>query len=267
MDKCDIIILAGQSNAEGQGRGPVTREYVPDERILMLTDGGNAKFVKENGKERLEICYPTPVSVSVAEERRVGEHMVGCFALQFAQAYAQKYLKAGRKVLIVNASVSGTGFHRPEWGVENVLHQRMVSMTKQALSYNPENRVVALLWSQGEHDSFEDADWDAEKRYRIHKANLSTTFQDLYSQLGGQKFPIIACGFTDGFYESNTAACDAVLQAIRECVADVGGGFVETAGLLANKHVVGGGDFIHFSRESLHMLGGRFFEKYEQLIR
>ena len=41
MEKYDIIILAGQSNAQGQGRGPVTKEFVPDERIHFMKDDSN----------------------------------------------------------------------------------------------------------------------------------------------------------------------------------------------------------------------------------
>ena len=32
-EKYDIIILAGQSNAEGSGFGPVEDPFVPDERV------------------------------------------------------------------------------------------------------------------------------------------------------------------------------------------------------------------------------------------
>lgn len=35
-EKYDIFIQAGQSNAEDSGLGPVTEEYIPDERICYL---------------------------------------------------------------------------------------------------------------------------------------------------------------------------------------------------------------------------------------
>ena len=52
MEKYDIIVLGGQSNAEGYGVGPVSEEYVPDERILWLNDNANPRFEKdENNKD------------------------------------------------------------------------------------------------------------------------------------------------------------------------------------------------------------------------
>ena len=50
-EKFDIIIIAGQSNAEGFGVGPVECEYVPSDRILWLKDDADAHFEQVNGKE------------------------------------------------------------------------------------------------------------------------------------------------------------------------------------------------------------------------
>ena len=36
MEKYDIIIQGGQSNAEGSGRGPVLKAYEPSEDIYYL---------------------------------------------------------------------------------------------------------------------------------------------------------------------------------------------------------------------------------------
>jgi len=264
MDKCDIIILAGQSNARGQGLGEVTEEYVPDERILFMKDDANPKFARIDGIVQLVMKWPAVNSVEIADERVVNGAKVGCFALQFAKKYADTYLEEGRKVLIVDANFGGTGFARPEWGVGNCMHTRLLSMTREALSYNPENRIVAILWSQGEHDSFENADWDPEKRYVTHKKNLTATFADFFQQLDCADVPVIACGFTDTYYETASVACDAVLAAIRECIADIGGRYVDTKGLLSNAQKVGSKDIYHFCRESLHILGGKFFDAYAE---
>ena len=263
-DACDIIILAGQSNAEGQGRGDVTEAYVPDERILLMTDDFGAHFVTTDGVSVLHYKWPAVNSIAVADEREKNGVKFGCFALEFARQYAEKFLKKGRKVLIVNANFGGTGFARPEWGVGNIMHTRLLSMTKAALAGNPKNRIVAMLWSQGEHDSFENADWDPDKRYATHNENLDTTFRDIYENLG-KGFPIIACGFTDTFCESLPEATDAVMCAIREMIAKYEGGIVETKGLTSNSQAIGGEDIYHFSKESLRILGGKFFEKYQEL--
>lgn len=264
-EKYDIIVLAGQSNAEGQGQGEVTEEYVPDERIHFMKDAFNAHFVTTDDVSVLHYDWPAPTSVSVADERIKDNVKMGCFALQFAQKYVAEYLEDGRKVLIVNANFGGTGFHRPEWGVGNIMHERMVAMTNEALSYNPENKVVAILWSQGEHDAFEDGDWDTERRYLTHKENLTATFADFYARTGCQDAPIIACGFTETYCESVPEASEAVLKAMVECIAEVNGGFVDTKGLTSNAQVLGNDDIYHYSREALHILGGKLFDKYKEL--
>lgn len=258
MEKLDIIILAGQSNAAGTGTGEVTQPYAPDARILMMTDTSNPRFETEGDQVYLQLDQPARNIVAVAEEP---EEKNGNFALAFAAKYAQTYLEADRKILIVNAAVGGTGFARPEWGVGNVLHTRLINMVAEALSYNPENRVVAFLWHQGEHDAFENAAWDVEKRYTTHKANLTATINDIYTHFGFAAVPFIAGGFCDEWYLENKEACDAVLKAIRECCAQRGS-FVETAGLLSNNQKTGNGDPIHFCKESLHILGGRYFDAY-----
>ena len=265
-EKYDIIILAGQSNAEGQGIGAVTREFVPDKRIHFMKDDANPKFVTENGVTRLVMKWPATNSICVADERITENGKTGCFALQFAEQYAQTYLSKDRKVLIVNANFGGTGFARPEWGIGNPMHTRMIAMTNEALAGNPENRVVAILWDQGEHDAFENADWDHDRRYATHKKNLTATFADLYEKIGDQSVPLIACGFTDAFCHTLPEATDAVLRAIREVIADFGGSFVQTHGLATNSEAVPDSkDIYHFSRESLHILGQMVFEKYRQM--
>ena len=151
MDKLDIIILAGQSNAAGTGTGEVTQPYRADERILMMTDDSNPRFETEGDFVCLKMDLPATNQIAIAEEPA---DKYSNFSLSFAAKYAQAYLEADRKILIVNAAVNGTGFARPEWGIANVLHHRLIAMVEEALSYNPENRVVAFLWHQGEHDAF-----------------------------------------------------------------------------------------------------------------
>jgi hypothetical protein len=258
MEKLDIILLAGQSNADGRGIGEVTHPYAPDSRILMMTDNANPRFQNEDGRVYLHLDSPASNIVAIAEEP---PEKNGNFALAFATRYAQTYLESDRKILIVNAAVGGTGFARPEWGVGRVLHNRLIGMLEEALSYNPENRVVAFLWHQGEHDSFENADWDPEKRYTTHKANLTATINDIYSRFDLNSVPFIAGGFCDEWYLAHKEACDAVLKAIRECCAQRGS-FVETAGLLSNNQKTGNDDTIHFCKESLHILGNKYFDEY-----
>ena len=52
----DVIIEAGQSNAEGYGRGPVTEEYIPDADLMYLTHDFSLKEAKENKNFNFNDC-------------------------------------------------------------------------------------------------------------------------------------------------------------------------------------------------------------------
>ncbi|MGN1051942.1 MAG: sialate O-acetylesterase, partial [Candidatus Scatosoma sp.] len=256
-------------------------------RICWLNDDSAPHFEKATGgageKEVLRLTLPAEMCVSVAEEP-VGEAgKTGKLALWFAKKYvADGRLKEGRKALIVNAAVGGTGFCRKEWGVGNVLYNRLTEMTDYALSLpcgdaqeQGENAIAAFLWHQGECDSFENADLPAETKYETHKANLEAMFGDFALRFadriaGNKKLPIIAGGFCDEWYLKNKRQCDAVLRAIKEvCRAprdgNFAGAFVPTDGLLSNNQKTGNGDEIHFCRESLHILGERYYRAFAAL--
>ena len=88
----DIIILAGQSNAEGNGLGETDRPFIPDERILMMRDGGKYGYEQqEDGSMKFIITEPFTFVTDIAKERVDGERVCGMFALTFAK----KYIDAG----------------------------------------------------------------------------------------------------------------------------------------------------------------------------
>ena len=264
MDAFDIIVLGGQSNAVGCGKGNVENAYVPDPRILCLTDDAKLSYLHVGDLLVIDkMNPPTKTTVTVAAEAETDGWKIGKFVLPFAARYAEQFLEPDRKVLIVDAAAGGTGFARKEWGVDAPLYERMVRLTGEALAMNPENRIVAFLWHQGEHDAFENADWDAERRYRIHKENLTALLGDFFARFGNM--PFIAGGFCDEWYLDNKVACDAVLTAIREYCAEVNGRFVETAGLESNHQKVGVDDVIHFCKEAQYKLAELYFEKYLEL--
>lgn len=266
MKGYDIIVLGGQSNAEGYGVGEVTEEYVPTDKVLYVCDEAAPHY---EGSV-LHLNYPSGIKVEIADEPVGEQGKIGKLALFFAKRYIESgLLDPDRKILIVNAAVGGTGFARPEWGIGNVLYNRLLSLTDYAIGYDGgDNRIVAFLWHQGEHDAFENPDFSPEKRYETHKRNLSAMFGDFisrYADKAGGKIPFIAAGFCDEWYERNKVACDAVLHAIRETISELGGAFVDTHGLLSNNQKTANGDEIHFCRESAHILGSRYFDAFKSV--
>ena len=257
MDYCDfdfdIIIQAGQSNAEGIGRGTVVEEYSPSDDVYYL----NVAKKVEHMPECVKITFfDQPFLISMAQEREVAGIKIGDFSLSFAQKYVETgFLDKGRKLLIVRIGIGGTGFKKGNWGVDDALYKKMIEMTDYALSLNEKNRVVAFLWHQGEHDAFEG------NHPEVFEKQLSTMISAVRERYG--EIPFIAGDFVREWKQKNIAICKPIVEKIQKVVDALGNAaFVKTDDLLSNNEMIQNGDDIHFCRESLRILGQRYFEKY-----
>ena len=236
--KFDVIIQAGQSNAEGIGLGAATRPYEPNDDIL---------YFDENG-------------VHVASERPDSRGPVNNFSLAFARNYVESgLLKKGRKLLVIRAAVGGTGFLDKRWGMQDDLFLRMIGWVDEVKSVNKDNRFVAFIWHQGETDAILSAS------YETHLANLSTLLSAVRTRCDVAELPFIAGSFVREWHTPNATACAPVLRAIREVCGTVHAGFVETDDLESNNEAIGDNDVIHFSREAQNILGDRYFAAFQAI--
>lgn len=253
----DIIIQGGQSNAEGNGLGPVFQEYIPTEQIRYLTDNRRIEHFEEGLKvfrNNNRIC------VEIAKERIVDNEVLGDFSLTFAEDYINSgLLEKGRKLLIIRSAVGGTGFMNGHWGAFDYLYFRMIALTDYALSLNPNNRVVAFLWHQGEHDA-------------VLKNTCEKYFESLNAVVNnvkyryGQAVPFLAADFVYEWSKKQIEICQPIINATRQVVSNYkNAAFIETDNLLSNNQKVGNGDEFHFCRDALHELGHRYFHVYKEL--
>ena len=209
----------------------------------------------------LHITFPeVPFQVSVASELRENNEILGDFSLTFAQEYERSsLLKDGRKLLIIRTAVGGAGFKKGHWGLENILHKKMVELVDYALALNPENRVVAVLWHQGEHDAFEGT---APENYYNQ---LCDTIKDVRSRYG--EMPFICADFVNEWKQLNIEKCAPIVETIKKVSCDIGNSaFIETSDLLSNNQMIANGDNIHFCRQALQELGYRYFLAFRKLI-
>ena len=258
----DVIIEAGQSNAQGCGRGAVTEEYIPDDDIVYLYQNFNLvdKIIDGIWKMTIDVDDPT-FYIDVADERIERNLKTGDLALTFAKEYKNHgFLKDGRKLLIVRAAVGGTGFMKKQWGLADDLYLRMLDMINRALSLNPENRIVGMLWHQGEHDAFEGNHPDT------YEAQLKALIADVKERYSLDFLPFISGDFVNEWKSKNIEICAPIVEKIKAVSASVGGDFVETSDLLSNNQKNNDNDDIHFCRESLHILGKRYFEAYKSIV-
>ena len=171
-------------------------------------------------------------------------------------------LKEGRKLLILRTSIGGTGFLDHRWGMTDDLYLHMIEMVRTALSLNPENRLVAFLWHQGETDAICGADYDT------HYNNLMGLIKSVRDEFHVPNIPFVAGDFVHHWKSANWDICVPVVDAIRAVCRDCGSGiFVETGDLLSNSQEdrdppLPWEDTIHFSRRSLYILGKRYFDAF-----
>ena len=268
MDKFDIIILGGQSNAEGGGIGPVQEEYVPDEKICHL----EAEKTVEVTPDGMRVTYmDKPFVLKVADER-IGKEgnekglTIGDFSLTFSKRYVESgMLENGRKLLIIRGAIGGTGFQKGNWGLTAQVYLKLLEMTDYALSLNPENRIVAFLWHQGESDAARNPNLNDSELFDFYKSCVKLMVDDVREKFGDM--PFISGGFNNEFYQKNVRA-KIIESALKGLVKEVEScDFVEGNDLQSNNQALANNDPFHFSRESIYILGNRYFDAYKNLVK
>lgn len=235
-EKFDILIQAGQSNSYGCGFGDASRPFEDDDRVFYLT----GRFMIVPATEQISL-----------------NAIQGNYSLALARAYiADGLLEEGRKLLILRTSEGGTGFSDHRWDKTGDLYLRMMEMVKTALSLNPENRVAALLWHQGETDVDNGM---SEAEYTAHLRGLVQAVREVCENPG---LPFIAGDFTEQWRGERGERCFPIQAGLRQICAEGNGAFVETDGLLSNVQQNGNEYTIHFSRDALYGLGERYFSAF-----
>lgn len=264
MEKYDIVILAGQSNAVGFGCGESEYQLKHLNRIVQLYDDQAYCYQQdENGNDYLPIYRPWKLKMVDAAQGHTTN-----LAMRFADDYIENGLLAeGRKLLILRCAVGGTGFCTGIWGVGNLLCDRMLDMIDCALSLNSENRIVAFLWHQGECDAFEKPEWSFEERKQTYYNSLKPMIELVRTFCGQPKLPFLCGGFTDEWSKDYRESCDAIIEATKQVCEAIGyAAFAETTGLLSNNQKTGNGDTIHFCVDASYTIGHQYFLNYLQIV-
>lgn len=244
-EEYDIIIQAGQSNSEGYGIGTASVPYAPSQNVWYL----NEDF-----------------TISLATEKVAGNLIQSNFSLAFSAVYiADGYLKEGRKLLILRAAVGGTGFLDNRWGLNDDLFLHMMEMIKTALSLNKNNKLIALLWHQGESDAMMNSS------YETYYNNLSGLVNAVRTTFNVPNLPFVAGDFVQDWKNNNLKVCEPVISATKDICANIKNGkFVNTDNLLsnaqANVSMWDAPDNIHFTRESVYTLGREYFSALKEIL-
>lgn len=167
-------------------------------------------------------------------------------------------------MLLVMAAVGGTGFAKKQWGINECLFTRMTEMITYALSLNPENKIVAFLWHQGEHDAFENSELNYEQRYDFYYSSFKALADKVRKQCGN--IPVICGSFANEWGKDYKEQLIAVENATVKICNEIGNAsFIELSDLPSNNQKLSNGDTIHFCSQSLSTVGKRYFDAFLQI--
>ncbi len=264
----DIIILAGQSNAEGNGVSSSNKPIIVSDAYEIIDKNKYGMKLKEDGSYAgLDFVYPVETIIRELQERKVDGTYNSDLSLSFVECYKRsKFYSTDRKILVIKTGYGGSGFAFDQHGVGNPLYQRMIDMINIGLSLNKDNRIVAFLWHQGEHDAFENAQFSDEERYDYYYSNLLKEFLAVKEQYKQFKFPIITGGLCRGWKKRYYNQSMAIEKATIDVCKAIGiATFVSGDDLPTNEEVLHNGDNDHYSKESILILGERYFEAFASL--
>lgn len=251
----DIIVIAGQSNAEGNGRSLKTTlfpYYRTDSDIKMLKSLPHIVWKRVSPSRKISIIkFTNFYSFKNAKPFRPGNYG---FSLFFAKIYKEKYLQKGRKILLLSTAIGGTSFCCNHWGKGEPLSENAIHLTQETLKANPENRLKCVLWHQGESDS----DIDLPENYYYDKLKeFVTNFRDTIAD-----DLIFIFGDMQQDWKKTIPNSYITSDATRKIVSELNNtAFVESDGLKGNVN-----DVIHFSKTSQEELGKRYFSAYSSII-
>ena len=267
----DIIVLAGQSNAEGYSVSLDKEPIVISDAYEIIDKNKFGMKLKEDGSYGgLDFVYPVETIIRELQERRSND---GTFCSDLSLSFVEQYKKSrfyspDRKILVIKTGYGGSGFAFDQQGVGNPLYKRTLDMINVGLSLNKNNRIVAFLWHQGEHDAFENAWFSYDERYEYYYSNLLKMFLGFREEYKQFDFPIITGGLCRDWKKRYMEQSEAVEKATIDVCNKLGNAkFVIASDLPSNEEAIHNGDLDHFSKKSILILGERYFEAFASLKR
>lgn len=208
-------------------------------------------------------------------EKHINDGRIG-FAIPFARLYAKKYLVSGRRVLLVPTASGGSNILA--WAPsapDEVLFKDMVVRARLSLeTIIPEskfrNRIVAVLWHQGEANLFEwkfrpDMQWARAIPIRAYGERLRQIVETLQSEFPDERFPFLIGEINQAVFPGDPIRVnfDKELQRIEKEIPCTG--LVPSDGLKNNSEFIPN-DGEHFSAEALVQFGARYFKKFGEIV-
>jgi hypothetical protein len=232
-DAWDIIVVAGQSNSLGwsneaavpDSKGDISsynqnvfnqaNDKTPHPRVFILErdpawpmNATRVQLYENLEPTYVNNCgiYPSVEPMSVHSTSWNVRPSIG-----FYNTFARRYADANptKKVLIIHNGFEATGMFAPhnghafirdgliQWNTGGNLYNTMIRRIRKVLSWNSNNRIVAVLWSQGE------ADIDANRSGSEYRTGLTSLINGLRTAVGQGNIPFMACGYPKDWHAND----------------------------------------------------------------
>ncbi len=223
-----VFLLAGQSNMAGRGFVE-PQDTIPSKRILTINKNNELIYAKEP----LHFYEPTATGLDVGLS--FGEELI-------------KNIPDSISVLLLPTAVGGSSI--TQWlNDENFRNVQLFSNFKEKLELGKSyGAIKGIIWHQGESDANKEDIENYEKR-------LSQLISKFRKNSGNNELPIII-GELGSFSDNNEQWKEINEQIRAYATTDSLTIVVQTSDL---KHK---GDKVHFSSESIRILGKRYAKKY-----
>lgn len=221
------VLMIGQSNMAG--RGFINEvPMICNERIQML----------KNGKWQMmtePINYDRPIS---------GVSLAGSFAAMWCMENKEE------QIGLIPCAEGGSSID--DWSIEKILFKNAIIQAKFAMQ---NSNLIAILWHQGENDSYNG-------NYKTYYEKLHTIFEALKNELNLDDVPFIIGGLGDYLgkigFGFNCTEYDLVNKELLRYANDHNHVYFVTAqGLSANP------DGIHLNAVSQRKFGVRYYYAYK----
>ncbi|OUE27017.1 hypothetical protein BFL37_02765 [Clavibacter michiganensis] len=244
----DVVVILGQSNAQGVGTGwdPSVDVSVPGLDQLAGSGAKAGQIVPAKDSLSHVTTWTTSGGVqAVGPGMELGRHML-------ADA------RPGRKVLLVPAamaSTSMTGDGAYAWNPSDTrsrtnLFTRALGQIDKALAQDPDNRLVAVVWAQGESDAT-----------RTNEQGYQTMLLDLVDRLNARygAVPFLIGGMVPEWLNQSPMrqAIDSAQQGIPALRANVS--YIPGAAGQNRSE-----DLIHYTAAGARLMGDRYFAAYQR---
>jgi hypothetical protein len=240
----DVILVAGQSNTmSGSGIDTTLDKTYPDLKQLGRFGQDNYKII--DAREPLQ------------HYDNINSNSIG-FAMIFGREYLKNgLLEPGRQLLIIPCGKSGTGFHSGFWNRGNDLYNDAVIRVKSVLQSGHGNKLVAILWHQGENDV----------GYNKYQSWLDKMILDMRNDINSsQIIPFITGGMVPLWVSLDYTRIQQqkIIANTQYRISSVGYADPTFPFSIEDSNFK---DTIHYSAKGQREMGKRYFYVFSQLIR